>query len=94
MITNAVEAWHYSLKTYVGGKELIETFSFSGVISHVLTIGDQWEQRATDLEVLWFKTRVAKCSNYPELAKFPGPVQFLIVDQLKAAKKATEEGIY
>lgn len=49
MTSNAVEAWHYSLRTHAGGKELMETFSFSGVISHVLTIGDQWEQRATDL---------------------------------------------
>ena len=46
MTTNAVEAWHYSLRTHAGGKELMETFSFSGVISHVLTIDDQWEQRA------------------------------------------------
>ena len=94
LITNAVEAWHFSLKTHVGGKELIETFSFSGVISHVLTIGDQWEQQATNLEVLWFKTCVAECSDYPKLAKFPGLIQSLIVDQLKAAKKATEEGTY
>lgn len=94
MTTNAVEAWYHLLKTYAGGKEVMETFSFFGVISHVLTIGDQWEQRATDLEVLWFKTHVLECSDYPELAKFPGPVQSLIVDQLKAARKATDEGIY
>ena len=55
MATNALEAWHHSLKTHAGGKEVMETFSFSGVISHVLTIGDQWEQRALDVEELWFK---------------------------------------
>lgn len=65
----------------------METSSFSGVISHALTIGDQWEQRALDVEELWFKTRVAECTEYPKLAQFPGPVQLLIVDQLTAAKK-------
>ena len=37
---------------------------------------------------------MADCSNYPELTKFLRLLQFLIVDQLKAAKKATKEGIY
>lgn len=72
----------------------METIFFSGVISHILNIGDQWEQRALEVEQLWFKTRVVECTEYPELAQFPGPVQSLIVDQLKAAKKANEEGIY
>ncbi len=94
MTTNAVESWHHSLKTHAGEKEIMENCSLSGVISHVLTIGDQWEQRALDVEQLWSKTRVVECSDYPELAKFPGPVQSLIVDQSKAAKKANEEGIY
>lgn len=52
MITNAVEALHYSLKTHAGSKNVMETFSFFGVVSHVLTIGDEWEQRAIDLEIL------------------------------------------
>ena len=87
MTTNAVEAWHHSLKTHAGGKEIMENFSLSGVINHLLTIGKHWEQLALDVEQLWFKTRVAECSDYPELAKFSVPVQSLIVDQLKAAKK-------
>lgn len=33
-------------------------------------------------------------SNYPKLAKFPSPVQSLIIDQLKAVKKANEKSIY
>lgn len=48
------------------------------------TIGDQWAQRALDTEGI-------EC---PEPAQFPGPIQSLIVDQLKAAKKANEEGMY
>lgn len=52
MTTNAVESWHHLLKTHAGGKEIMENFSLSGVISHVLTIGDQWEQRALDVEQL------------------------------------------
>lgn len=46
---------------------------------------------ALDVEQLWFKTRVctyvAECSDYPKLAKFPGPVQSLIVDQFKIPRK-------
>ena len=94
MTTNAVEAWHHSLKTHAGGKEIMENFSLSWVINHVLTIDDHWEQLALDVDQLWFKTRVAECSDYLELAEFPGLVQSLIVDRLKAAKKANEEGIY
>lgn len=74
MTTNTVEAWHHSLKTNAGGKEVMETFSFSGFVSYVYIIGNQWEQRAIVLKVLWFKTYVPECSDYPELAKFPGPV--------------------
>ena len=40
MTTHAVEAWYHSLKTHAGGKEVMEMFSFSGVISHVLNIGN------------------------------------------------------
>lgn len=94
MTTNAVESRQHSLKTHGGGKEIMENFSWSGVISHVLTIGNQWEQRALDVEQLWSKTWVVKCSDYPKLAKFPGPVQSLIVDKLKAAKRANKEDIY
>lgn len=68
MTTNAVKAWHHLLKTHAGGKEVIKTFSFSGVISHVLNIGDQWEQWALETEELGFKTRVVECTKYPELA--------------------------
>lgn len=51
MTTNVVEAWHYSLKTYAGGKEVMKTFPFSGVISHVLTIGDQWAMNVGEFMV-------------------------------------------
>lgn len=34
---------------------------------------------------------MAKCSNYPKLAKFLGLLQFLIIDQLKIVKKAIKK---
>lgn len=55
MTINVVKAWHHLLKTHIGGKRVIKIFSFSGVISHILTIGDQWKQRALDIKELWFK---------------------------------------
>lgn len=52
MTTNAIEAWHYLLKTHAGGKEIMKIFSLSEVINHMLTIGNQWEQCALDVEVV------------------------------------------
>lgn len=91
--THAVKAWHYLLKTYAGSKKFIETFVFFNVISYVLFIGNEWEQRATNLEVLYFKTCIIKYSNYSELEKFLGLIQFLIVNQLKVANKANKKNI-
>lgn len=33
-----------------------------------LLVTHQWEQRALDVEELWFKTRVAECTEYSKLA--------------------------
>lgn len=49
MTINIIEAWHHLLKTHTKGKEVMEIFPFS---SHVLTIDNQWEQRATNFEML------------------------------------------
>ena len=68
MIINVVEVWHYLLKTYTGSKEVMETFFFSGVICHILNIGNYWEQRALEAKELWFKTQVVKCTEYFQLA--------------------------
>lgn len=37
---------------------------------------------------------MAECSNYSKLAKFFDPIQFLIIDQLKVAKKTIKEDVY
>lgn len=58
MTTNAIEAWHYLLKTHAGGKEIIKKISLSEIINHMLTIGNRWEQCVLDIEQLWFKTRI------------------------------------
>lgn len=40
MITNAIEVWHYLLKTYAGDKKFMKTFFFFNIISYILTIGN------------------------------------------------------
>lgn len=65
---------------------------FFGITNYVIAIFDQLKQEVTNFGVL--KTYVAKCSDYHKLAKFPGPIQSLILDHLKAARKVTEEGMY
>lgn len=85
---------HASIHT-CSGKELIETFSFSSVISHILSVTNQWEQQAADLGVLWFKTCVAECNDYPKLSEFPGPLQSLMVwINLKQLRKLLEKDTY
>ena len=92
--TNPVESWHFSLKTHAEGKKSIRKFSLLGCASHVLRIGDQWEQRAKDEAALWRSTRSAECQDYPDLARFPGPVQELIVGQLKKGQQNAADGKY
>ena len=67
-------------------------FSLIGCSNHILKIGDQWERRDHDTAVTWRSYQSAECQKYPLLAKFPRPIQALIVEQLKKAVAATEQG--
>ena len=90
--TNPVESWHASLKKHAEGKRAIKKFSLLGCATHVLKIGDRWEQRARDAMVHWRSYQRAECKDYPYLAKFPSPVQDLIVDEMKKGRNAALEG--
>ena len=90
--TNPVETWHSSLKKHAEGKRAIKKFSLLGCAIHVLKIGDQWEQRAKDEMVRWRSYSRAECKDYPYLAKFPGPVQDLIVGEMRKGHDAAIEG--
>ncbi len=92
--TNPVESWHHSLKIHAQGKGAMLRFSLSGVATHTLKIADQWELREEETATKFRTYQSAECQLYPELAKFPGPVQQLIVGQLKKAMEAQDEGIY
>lgn len=59
-----------------------------------MKIADQWELRDEESAVKFRAYQSAECQMYPELAKFPGPVQQLIVGQLKKAMDAQDEGEY
>lgn len=59
---------------------------------HVLKIADQWELRDEETAVKFRAYQSAECQMYPELARFPGPVQQLMVSQLKKAMEAQDEG--
>ena len=68
-------------------------FSLAGVALHTLKIADQRALRDEETATKWRTYQSAECQLYPELAKFPGPVQQLIVGQLKKAMEAQDEGI-
>ena len=91
MTTNSVEAWHKSIKSHAEGKESMTKFSLIGCALHALKIADQWEQRAEKAAIQFRTTRTAECAEYPDLELFPGPVQSLLVEQLKEAIKCIDE---
>ena len=68
------------------------TFSLIGAASHVLRIGDQWENRARSEEANFRTTMTPECQECPYLRKFPYPVQMLIVDQWKLAARSLADG--
>ena len=90
--TNPVEGWHSSLKKHAEGKRAIRKFSLAGTATHGLRIGDQWERRAQEAAVKWRSYQSAECADYPLLRRFPGPIQDLIVTQIKKAQSDTENG--
>ncbi len=63
------------------------TFSLTGTANHALRIGDQWENRAKSEETSFRTITTPECRDFPPLAKFPYPVQKLIVEQYKEAVK-------
>ena len=69
-----------------------EIHSLSGVAKHVLKIADQWELREEETAVNFRTQQSAECSMYPHLADLPGPIQKLMVGQLKKAMEAQDEG--
>ena len=89
---NPVELWHHSLKIHAQGKGAMLRFSLSEVASYTLKIADQWELREEEAAVSFRTQQSAECITYPQLARFPGPIQKLIVGQLKKALEAQDEG--
>ena len=69
-----------------------EIHSLSGVAKHVLKIADQWELREEETAVNFRTQQSAECSMYSHLADLPGPIQKLMVGQLKKAMEAQDEG--
>ena len=68
------------------------TFSLIGAATHVIRIGDQWENRAVQ-EIINFRTTTTpECQECSHFRKFPYPVQKLIVDQWKLAVQSLADG--
>jgi hypothetical protein len=76
---------------YLIGKATMRRFTLEGCAAHVLHIGDQWCYKAREAKEKWRTTRSAECTTYPDLAKFPGHVQSLLVSQLKLAEQANAD---
>ena len=70
----------------------MQRFSLTGTANHVLRISDQWEIRAQKAAIDFRTTRIPECQDYPQLALFPYPVQSLLVEQYKIARKEIVEG--
>lgn len=63
-----------------------------GAANHVLRIDDQWETQAQKDRIDFRTTCTPGCQDYPQLALFPYPVQSLLVEQFKIARKEIMEG--
>lgn len=67
-------------------------FSLTGTARHVFRIGDQWRQRAQKVASKFRTTKTSWCLAWPQLVRFPGPVQQLMGEELERAGKAIEDG--
>lgn len=90
--SNPIESWHKSLKIQAKDKEVMAKFSLAGAANHIMKIADQLEQQGHHAVIKFRSIRTAEYTQYSDLELFPGPVQSLIVDQLKQAMKAIDEG--
>ena len=68
------------------------TFSLTGAAIHVIRIGDQWKNRASQELISFRITTTPECQECLHLRKFPYPVQKFIVDQWKLAAKSLADG--
>ena len=60
--------------------------------SLVLRTGNQWETRVQKVTIDFRTTRIPECQEYPQLAFLRYPVQALLVEQYKIARKEIVEG--
>ena len=74
------------------GKATFMTFSLTGAATHVIRIGNQWENRARGEEISFRTTMTLESQECPHLRKFPYLVQRLIADQWKLAAKSLADG--
>jgi hypothetical protein len=89
--TNPVESWHSGLKTKDVTKSILSRFSLQGVAKHVMATAKDYDLRADERREK-FRTRVLPLAQeHPELQRFPYPVQCLLTDEIKAAKRLIEE---
>ena len=93
MTTNSVESWHSSIKEHAGGKRDIQKFSLCVIANHTLIIGQQWEQRDREAQMQWRHSKYGGDTRVPELARFPGPIQALLIDELREADKKIANGM-
>ena len=90
--TNPVESWHSSIKKAPEDKLTMSKFSLRGIDNHVLLIGDEWVLRDKEEGTRWKTSMFPEARDQPELAAFPVPIQRLLINQMKKAKKDTENG--
>lgn len=72
---------------FILGKAVMQNFSLTKAANHIFRIGDQQETRAQKAGIDFCTTRTSECQDYPQLALFPYPVQSLLVEQHKIARK-------
>ncbi len=70
----------------------MQKFPITGTANHVFRIRDQWETCAQKAAIDFHTTRILKCPDYLQLALFPYPVQALLMEQYKIARKKMDKG--
>ena len=87
--TNPNEAYHSTLK--FNHKALMQRFSLTGLIKHVVMISERYFVRARKNKANLRGSRLPETTALPGLALFPVPVQKLVTEEFREAHRLIQQ---
>ncbi|KAK9327144.1 hypothetical protein V1520DRAFT_372265 [Lipomyces starkeyi] len=91
--TNGVENFHSVIKKHNSGKSLRQKYSITGLVAHLLALGERIQEEAKRSAPKFRTQHLKKADELPQLKRFPLPVQKLIVEELDALRQMGDEDL-